>query len=242
MLLTSGCGYRKVPQPVVTPVPAEKKELHPMGYTIQAGAFSGLENAIRLTHSLEQRGLNAYYFRHESGLYKVRFGEFNSRQAARSKAESLISAGIIDIYYIVGPRDYARVRVKVYETANLRKDIVKTAEGFIGLPYRWGGSSPEEGFDCSGLTMAVYRLNGLNLPRNSKDQYTAGNPIGRRKLKKGDLVFFKISKGKKVSHVGVYVGEGKFIHAPGNGKKIRKDLLSNTYYAAHYIGARSYIR
>jgi len=212
-----------------------------MDYTIQAGAFSVLENAIRLAESLERQGLNAYYFPHHSGLYKVRFGDFTSREAARSTAESLISAGIIDTYHIVGPEDYSRVKVEVYGPANLRKDIVKTAESYVGLPYRWGGSSPEDGFDCSGLTMSVYKLNGLNLPRSSKEQYASGNPVGLSNLEKGDLVFFKISKGKKVSHVGVYVGNGKFIHAPGKGKNIKIDSLSNNYYATRYIGARSYI-
>lgn len=242
LLLASGCGHKQISQPEVTPPrPAEKKELHPIGYTIQAGAFSVLKNAIRLTELLERQGLSAYYFRHPGGLYKVRFGDFASREGARAKAESLISSGTIKTYYIVGPEDYSRARVDVYGPANLRRDIVKTAESFIGIPYRWGGASSEEGFDCSGLAMAVYNLNGLNLPRSSKEQYATGNPVGRSGLEKGDLVFFKISRGKKVSHVGVYVGNGKFIHAPGKGKKIRMDSLSDTYYSTRYAGARSYI-
>ena len=213
-----------------------------MRFTIQAGAFSRVENAIQLAESLERKGLTAYYFRHESGIYKVRFGEFPSKEAARAMAQELVSSGTIDIYYIVGPDDYALAKVRVYGPAGLRSEIVKTAESFIGLPYRLGGSFPQDGFDCSGLAMAVYQLNGLNLPRTSKEQYASGDPVETRELSKGDLVFFQILKGRKVSHVGVYAGDGKFIHAPGENKTIKSDSLSNAYYARRYIGGRSYIR
>ena len=213
-----------------------------MRFTIQVGAFSRVENAIQLNESLERKGLTAYYFRHESGLFKVRFGEFPSKAAARTMAQDLVSAGTIGSYYIVGPDDYAFSKVRIYGPTGLRNQIVKTAESYIGLPYRLGGSSPQEGFDCSGLAMAVYQLNGLNLPRSSKEQYASGDPVKRKKLLKGDLVFFKISWGRKVSHVGVYVGDGKFIHAPGKGKAIRLSPLSNTYYTQRYAGGRSYIQ
>lgn len=213
-----------------------------MRFTIQVGAFSRVENAIQLNESLERKGLTSYYFRHESGLFKVRFGDFPSKEAARAAAQDLVSAGTIDSYYIVGPDDYAFSKVRIYGPAGLRSEIVKTAESFIGLPYRLGGSSTQEGFDCSGLAMAVYQLNGLNLPRYSKEQYASGDPVERIELSKGDLVFFEISKGRKVSHVGVYVGDGKFIHAPGKNKTIRLDSLSNAYYAKRYVGGRSYIQ
>jgi cell wall-associated NlpC family hydrolase len=201
-----------------------------------------VDNAVRLTKRLEGQGLTAYYFRHRDGLYKVRFGDFTSRAEAGSAAEKLVSADIIGEYYIVSPEDYAGADRRTYGPENLRNDVVKTAESFIGLPYKWGGSSRKEGFDCSGLTMAVYRLNGLNLPRTSKEQFSSGTPVTRSSLNKGDLVFFKISKGRKVSHVGVYVGGGKFIHSPGQGKTIRVSSISNRYYASRYVGARSYIR
>jgi len=118
---------------------------------------------------------------------------------------------------------------------------VETAEGFIGLPYQWGGASAEEGFDCSGLTMAVYQLNGLSLPRSSQDQYTMGAPVERAGLAKGDLVFFATKGREKVSHVGVYVGDNRFIHAPGKGKSIRVDSLSDRYFTTRYVGARKYL-
>jgi hypothetical protein len=217
-------------------------ELSLMGYAIQVGAFSRVENAVRLTAVLEGRGLNAYYFLHRAGLYKVRFGDYASRESAFTEAERLRVAGIIDEYYIVSPEEYAAAQERKLGRDYLRRELVATARSFIGLPYRWGGDSIEEGFDCSGLTMAVYHLNGLRLPRSTADQYRAGAPVEQRELLQGDLVFFATTGRRKVSHVGVYAGEGKFIHAPGVGKAIRTDILVDKYYDARYAGARTYIR
>ena len=240
ILLAAGCGGRVIVSPGSRPGVAERG-LARMGYSIQMGAFSNVNNALRLTESLESHGLNAYYFFHKTGLYKVRFGDFPSRETARRKAESLCAAGIIDVYYIVSPDNYAVARERKYGKRYLRDEILETAERYIGLPYRWGGSLSDDGFDCSGLTMAVYQLNGLNLPRSAKEQYRAGIPVKRSQLLWGDLVFFATSKGRKVSHVGIYAGGDKFIHAPGRGKRIRADLLSNRYFKARYAGARTYV-
>ena len=236
----AGCGER----PPVPPVPLQavsERRLATIGYSIQAGAFTNLDNAVRLVEGLEGKGLNAYYFVHESGLYKVRFGNFPSKQSAQEQAESLRAAGTIDEYYIVSPDDYAAVKERAYGHKYLRFKLVETAERFIGVPYRWGGSSPDAGFDCSGLTMTVYHLNGLNLPRSSKEQVRTGVRIKRSQLSRGDLVFFATSGGGTVSHVGIYVGRNRFIHAPGRGKKIRIDSLSKRYYKSRYAGARTYI-
>jgi cell wall-associated NlpC family hydrolase len=89
--------------------------------------------------------------------------------------------------------------------------------------------------------MAIYQLNGLNLPRSSEEQYRAGIPVKQSQLLRGDLVFFATSTGKKISHVGVYAGDNKFIHAPGRGKRIRADSLSNRYFKTRYAGARTYL-
>ena len=212
-----------------------------MGYSIQVGAFSNLDNAVRLSEVLESQGLSAYYFVHKTGLYKVRFGDFHSKEVARRQAERITAAGFIDQYYIVSPDDYAAMKYRKYRASYLRDEIVKTAERFIGVSYRWGGSSPDKGFDCSGLTMTVYRLNGLNLPRSSRQQYRAGAPISRSQISRGDLVFFATSGGRRVSHVGLYAGDGKFIHAPKKGKRIRTESLSNPYFRTRYLGARTYL-
>lgn len=266
LLLVAGCGGRKAvvpettqplpqqapqPKPQQAPQPSPQQRPEPsstksrlarMGYSIQVGAFSHLGNAIRLTESLERQGLDAYYFRHKAGLYKVRFGDYSSREEALVTVERLKKTDSIPNYYIVNPEDYALAMERVYGRAYFREEIVETAESFIGLPYHWGGSSADTGFDCSGLAMAVYHLNGLNLPRSSWAQYRAGDPVRRSALDKGDLVFFATSKGRRVSHVGVYAGDESFIHAPGKGKRIRVDSLSNRYYAARYLGARTYLK
>jgi hypothetical protein len=240
LFLAPGCAGRA---PVVSkPEPIKpKKELALLGYSIQVGAFANAENAIRLTESLEAQGLNAYYFLHKEGFYKVRFGDFPTREEARDRAEKLLAAGIIDTYYIVSPEDSAAARARIYGDSVLRDGIVDTAESFVGLPYRWGGSSAEEGFDCSGLTLAVYQLNGLNLPRTSRDQFQAGTVVPREDLARGDLVFFAIFAGRKVSHVGIYVGDGRFVHSPGSGKVVRVDSLSDSYYDARFMGGRTYL-
>ena len=210
-----------------------------MGFTIQAGAFSDVNNAARLTDALKKQGLDAYYFACDSNMYKVRFGNFTTEASARKKAEKLKFAGIIDDFYIVTPDDYGLS--SILPEGEIREHIATTALSFVGIPYLWGGASRDEGFDCSGLAMAIYRHNGLILPRTSVDQFESGNPVNVEDLKKGDLVFFATSGKKKVSHVGIYTGDGKFIHAPGRGKVICMDLLSNTYFAKRYVGCRSYL-
>ena len=241
ILLTGGCGGKAIVSPGSRPVVPEKKRLAFIGYSIQVGAFSNLNNAVQLNESLKSHGVKAYYFIHETGLYKVRFGDFALKETARRKAESLRAAGVIDEYYIVSPDDYAVIKQRKQGREYLRDEIVKTAKSFIGLPYRWGGSSSDYGFDCSGLSMTAYHLNGLNLPRSSKEQYRAGIPVKRSQLLRGDLVFFAISKGRKVSHVGIYAGDDRFIHAPGRGKRVRIDSLSSKYFKTRYLSARAYL-
>ena len=242
ILWCMGCGGPTYVSPESRPV-VQKETLAQLGYSVQVGAFANLDNAVRLSETLERYGLDAYYFVHETGLYRVRFGDFPTKEAARRKAEHVRAAGIIDEYWIVSPADYAVRKQRQYGgRIDLRSEIVGTAKRFIGTPYRWGGTSPDEGFDCSGLTMVVYQLNGLKLPRSSRQQYRAGIPIGRNDLMQGDLVFFATSGGRRISHVGIYVGKGRFIHAPGRGKKIRSSLLTRRYYKARYMGARTYLR
>ena len=241
VFLTENCGRKTVVSSYSRPVVPVKRRLPCIGYSIQAGAFINLNKAATLSQSLNSYGLNAYYFVHKAGLYKVRFGDFPSKESAQSKAENLRAEGIIHEYYIVSPKEYAAVKQLTYGSKYLRNEIVKTAMSFIGLPYRWGGSSSAYGFDCSGLSMTAYHLNGLNLPRSSKEQYRAGVPIKRSQLRRGDLIFFVISKGRRVSHVGIYAGDDTFIHAPGRGKRIRIDSLSNKYFRVRYVGAKTYL-
>jgi cell wall-associated NlpC family hydrolase len=219
----------------------KNKQLELMGYTIQAGAFAKVENAVRLTETLKKRGLDATYFKAADGLFKVRFGNFTAKENARLRAQSLKESHVIEEFYIVKPEDYAVARQNQYGTNYLREALVKTANDFIGVPYLWGGASSASGFDCSGLTMTVYQLNGLNLPRHSKTQYDAGNTVRRSQLQKGDLVFFALSGKGKVSHVGIYIGDGKFIHASSHGKKISIESLFTIYFAQRFVGGKKYL-
>lgn len=240
LLLLSGCGGQARVRH--EPVPLRPKAALPkLRYTIQAGAFKNIDNAVRLTEKLLTRKLVAYHFIDESGFYKVRIGNFSSREEAVARAEGLKSNRIIEEYFIIAPGDYAAARQEGAGAGQLRKEIVRTAERFIGVPYKWGGESTVSGFDCSGLTMVVYQLNGLELPRTSGDQWAAGRPVEERDLSQGDLLFFATRGGSKVSHVGIYLGGDVFLHAPGRGNTIQVASLSSDYFRARYLGARSYL-
>ena len=220
----------------------QKHALELMQYTIQAGAFKNVENAVRLTETLKDHNLDATYFVAPDKLFKVRFGNFPTKEKARQRAEKLKEEGVIEAFFIVQPEDYTSAKRKQYGTNYFREALVKTAYDFIGVPYLWGGASFDDGFDCSGLTMTVYQLNGLNLPRNSARRFEAGSSVDSiSDLQKGDLVFFSARWKFGVSHVGIYIGNGQFIHASSQGKKIRIDSLSTAYFAKHYIGGKTYL-
>ncbi len=212
-----------------------------MGFSVQVGAFQELDNAVYLERLLTQRGVDAYYFRHESGLYKVRFGNHSSYDGARNEAERLRKQGIIQRFFIVTPQNYAAAKIKHSQRGDLRHELVATARRFLGVPYRCGGEDRRHGFDCSGLTMVSYRLNGLNLPRNSRAQFKAGRYVSKNRLRPGDLVFFATKGGRRVTHVGMYMGDGRFIHAPRTGKTVRVASLSSRFFKRTYVGGRTYL-
>ncbi len=235
-----GCGGLRQ-EDAGLPKTTSGKELALLGHTIQVGAFAKLDNAVRLMQKLDALGLDAYYYRHASGLYKVRFGNYPSRKEAAARVVQLRKAGVIEAFYLVAPGEFAAARFRHHQDGALRKMLVSTAEGFLGIPYEWGGESAETGFDCSGLAMTIYKLNGLNLPRNSLAQFQTGSPVRREDLAPGDLVFFATNGDSAVSHVGIYTGNGKFIHAPKKGETIRQSSLRNGYFGGCYVGARTYL-
>jgi len=120
--------------------------------------------------------------------------------------------------------------------------VLMRAIGLVGTPYRWGGNTPESGFDCSGLVNYVYRdMAALRLPRTSRDLAAMQGPkIEPQRLAAADLVFF--GSAGAVTHVGIYVGEGRFVHAPSTGGTVRLDHLDSTYWRSHYSGARRVLR
>ncbi len=225
-----------VPEPPSTEV-RPVKELPVIKNTIQVGAFSTAERAERYAELLQASGLDAYYMIDKDKLYKVRFERFDTHEDARIRAQALQARGVIEEFFIVSPESDVRF---TRTGARLRESLVSTALRFIGTPYRWGGASQKDGFDCSGLTMTVFRLNGLELPRSARDQFRAGKVIPWHALEKGDLVFFATGRGRRISHVGIYSGKNQFIHAPRSGKTIRTSSLKNPYYKTRYMGARRY--
>jgi hypothetical protein len=241
ILWGAGCARKPPVKTTVTPVTPEPAQVR-TGFSVQVGAFRNLENAVRLARSLNDYGINAYYFRHESGLFKVRFGDFEDRGTARRQAERFLSRGVFQEFFIVTPQAHAADKQPALGAGYVREAIVQRAESYLGIPYRWGGVSPEDGFDCSGLTMAVYDLVGLKLPRSSRGQFAVGRPVRRRDLRRGDLVFFRTGGTSRVTHVGIFTGKGEFIHAPGRAKTIRRDSLDSEYFERRYAGARTYFK
>ena len=118
-------------------------------------------------------------------------------------------------------------------------DILFRAIALVGTPYRYGGNTPEGGFDCSGLVDYVFRdVAGIVLPRTAEDIARIDAPsVGRDRLESGDIVFFR-HRGRNVAHVGIYVGEGRFVHAPNEGGTVRLDRLDENYWRDHFSGAK----
>ena len=108
----------------------------------------------------------------------------------------------------------------------------------VGARYRYGGSSPETGFDCSGLVAHVYeRAWGISLPRRTREQRRVGHPVKLAQLEPGDLVFYN-TRHRPYSHVGIYLGGGNFVHAPRSGQRVRVESINSRYWRARFNGAR----
>ena len=253
---------------------AESTGIKRLGHAIQMGAFADVKNAERFTAKLQAKGIEAFYFRKDNGVYAVRFGDFPTREKAREVAKRLVADRMIDSYYIAPPNEIVFSRPKEpgwqksppdeirkpsetiqpivpkevpgkIEAKPSKKDrdmggiAARTAERFVGIPYRWGGDNVVDGMDCSGFVRAVYNLCGVSIPRTSRDQFKAGDLVTKDDLKDGDLVFFGPS-AKEITHVGIYVGGGKFVHAPRRGEDIRVTEVNESYFEKRFVGARRY--
>lgn len=116
--------------------------------------------------------------------------------------------------------------------------LLKGALSLLGTPYRWGGTSPDGGFDCSGLVNYVFRTAlGIELPRVSRDMARDGERVDRDALSAGDLVFFS-RRGSRIDHVGIYLGDGRFVHAPRSGKDVMVSELDTGYWSRKFMQAR----
>jgi len=147
-----------------------------------------------------------------------------------SSADSLFRA-----YTVTGNSSPAE---QAKEEGRIRR-MLNRALALLGTPYRWGGSTPESGFDCSGLVGYVFRTTlGVELPRISRDMANVGELIRDPKaLVEGDLVFFS-RRGKNVDHVGIYIGNGQFVHSPRTGKNVEISTLTTGYWSQKFLKAR----
>jgi cell wall-associated NlpC family hydrolase len=120
------------------------------------------------------------------------------------------------------------------------KVIVNRAHELLETPYRWGGNSVSQGFDCSGLMVYLFQSEaGVRLPRTTSAMHNVMvKSLSRKNLRPGDLVFFKINRRGRINHVGLYIGKNKFIHAPRRGKKIRIDSLNNNYWRQKFVNGK----
>ena len=134
---------------------------------------------------------------------------------------------------------FDQVRQNVSKNVSTRaSELVVNAMGFLGVPYKRGGNTAETGFDCSGFVRAMYEQSiGLILPRRAEQQAAATQNIDKSELKPGDLVFFNTLR-RTFSHVGIYVGEGRFIHSPKPGAEVRVESMTMDYWARRFDGAR----
>jgi hypothetical protein len=259
---------------VLTAQAAKSTGITRLGYAIQMGAFAEVKNAERFTARLQTKGIEAFYFRKDNGVYAVRFGDFPSKEKAREAAKRLVADRMIDSYYVAPPNEVVfsapkgpgwqkpqpdEIRIPStplqpvvpkelaekptpkpgHKERDMGAIAARTAERFVGIPYQWGGDNVVEGMDCSGFVRAVYNLCGLSIPRTSRDQFKAGDLVEKDDLKDGDLVFFG-SSADKINHVGIYVGGGKFVHAPRRGEEIRITAVNDSYFEKHFAGARRY--
>jgi cell wall-associated NlpC family hydrolase len=257
--------------------PATTPGISRIGYAIQMGAFADVKNAERFTSRLQAKGLDAFYFRKDNGVYAVRFGDFPSKDKARAIANKLVVDRLIDSYYIAPPNEVVFAKPQGPGWQKPRPDEIKplpatkqpgkdtpaerqsgsqpqstakgdrdmgaiaarTAERFVGIPYRWGGENVVDGMDCSGFVRAVYNLCGLSIPRTSREQFKAGDAVAKDDLRDGDLVFFGTSEDS-INHVGIYVGNNRFVHAPKRGEDIRVTAVDESYFEKRFVGARRY--
>ena len=131
--------------------------------------------------------------------------------------------------------------VRASRSSDSADELIGSAMGLLGVAYRYGGTSASTGFDCSGFMQHIFRRSmGLNLPRTSAEQAKMGVGVSRGELQPGDMVFFRTLGRGRISHVGLYIGNGEFIHAPSSGKTIKTEKLSTPFYAKNYLGAHTF--
>ncbi len=204
-----------------------------VGSTVNVRSAPGTENEIvgRLMDGTMVTILGI-----ESGWYKIQFVDL----VGYVHPDYLSVDGLVFTYMTVqndGTTSVSYTNDDMLAATTIGAQVVEYAYKYLGYAYVYGGESPEEGFDCSGFVQYVYSQLGYSLNRTATDQYENGNAVSYDDLQLGDLVFF--SRGSKpIGHVGIYVGDGYFIHATSPGDVVRVTALSTDYYTTRYVGAR----
>ena len=196
----------------------------------QRGSIEGqLAERQRLLSSIKDQiaSLEAAERRRQERLAAQAQARFRAAQQARPETEAAAAAPQALVQSDAVEQAIASAPDSRYGAA------VGIAMQFLGIPYKWGGASPETGFDCSGFTMYVFAKLGVSLPHHAASQYGMGTPVSKDQLQPGDLVFFN-----GLGHMGMYIGGGQFIHSPRTGDVVKISSLSDSWYARTWVGAR----
>jgi hypothetical protein len=145
------------------------------------------------------------------------------------------SSGPVNYPWRTAPVLGRLIKVDEYHPLTDREKVLAVARSRLGMRYRYGGSGPDR-FDCSGFVRYVFGRVGIDMPRRSRDQFAVGQRITVEDLRPGDLVAFKIRSRRRVTHVGIYLGQGKFIHANSRGGSVRIDYLDSRYFRRRLAG------
>ena len=151
-------------------------------------------------------------------------------QAMRLNGKAGLSCILATVLLAAG---CASTPAKRPESSDVRGPVVRLALSMVGVPYRYGSADPRKGFDCSGLVYYTYTSNGYAVPRTSRAQFDAALKIPLAQAAEGDLLFFQDQE--TLSHVGIYLGDGKFIHAPSTGGSVRVENIDAPYYQRHLV-------
>lgn len=208
---------------------------------------------IRRTPSLEgavitrvDRGTIARVLDREGSWYKLRFPRGTVAWVRGDLLEPVSTAQVASSNRrnptSVASRPSASTRTRDRRVAMAAgatgNSIVDRAYQYLGVRYRWAGNTSRSGFDCSGFVSHVMRTHGVSLPRTSAEQSRVGVPVDKGSLRSGDLVFFRTSRGTRINHVGIYVGNGRFIHASSGQRRVTVSSLNEGYYARRFVAAR----
>lgn len=157
-------------------------------------------------------------------------GNLPLRRLVHAAARTLLSASLLLQFLLSG---CSLLPGRPAPETGPRARVVAAALDMLGAPYRYGGHSPA-GFDCSGLVRFSYAQAGIEVPRTAFDQYLRSRPVANDRLRPGDLLFFTL-RSHSISHVGIYVGDGKFVHAPAFGKRVMESRLDDPYWRRHLV-------